>query len=254
MLTIPGQVVVIVLIVSCSLGFKLFLDRIWPRQRRRQHNNVIGWELGILGTTYAVVLGFMLYTVWTEKNAADVNISDEANAITDIHRLAEHLPSPQREQLKKAARDYVHVVLDEDWPSMRQGHVDQLQSHFNNRDIWRILATVEPITMRQNTALDHSLYEIATLAQHRRTRYLECESSLPAILWWVLTFGCLLTIASCCLFGAESAWLHGIQVFCFSLLVAVILVAIADIDRPFQGSVQVSDKAFRRALQNMDEQ
>jgi hypothetical protein len=33
----------------------------------------------------------------------------------------------------------------------------------------------------------------------------------------------------------------------FSLLIALVMVAIADINRPYQGSVHVSDYAFRRA-------
>jgi hypothetical protein len=59
---------------------------------------------------------------------------------------------------------------------------------------------------------------------------------------------------SSCMFGSGSTALHGLQVFAFSLLIALVLVAIADINRPFQGSVHVSDAAFRRAQQNMDDQ
>jgi Protein of unknown function (DUF4239) len=254
MLTIPGKILTVFLIVGSALGFKIFLDRVWSREKRRRHNNVIGWELGITGTTYAVMLGFMLYTVWSDMGAADLNATQEANAITNIHRLAEDLPSPQREQLKTAARAYVHSVIEEDWPAMERGQLEELKSHTNNRDIWRILATVKPTTPEQLVALDHSFYEVSALAEHRRVRYLECESRLPTILWLVLIFGCLVTIASCCLFGSSETWLHSTQVFCFSLLVAVILTAIADIDEPFKGSVRISDHAFRHALQNMDEQ
>jgi hypothetical protein len=254
MLNAPGQILVVLFIVTSSLAFRSALDRLWPREKRTQHNNIIGWELGILGTTYAVVLGFMLYTVWTNYGAAEVNVDEEANAITNIHRLAEGLPPPQREQIMKAARDYANAVINEDWPAMNRGRVDQLTSHANNRDIWRILAGVDPLTPRQFIALDHCLSQISALAEHRRIRYLECESSLPPILWWVLVFGCLLTTASCCLFGGASARLHMIQVFCFSLLVSTVLVAIAAIDRPFKGAVRINDRAFRRALQNMDEQ
>jgi hypothetical protein len=55
------------------------------------------------------------------------------------------------------------------------------------------------------------------------------------------------------MFGSDSTWLHGLQVFAFSLLIGLVLVAIADIDRPFQGSVHVQDSAFRRAQTNMKE-
>ena len=40
---------------------------------------------------------------------------------------------------------------------------------------------------------------------------------------------------------------------CVYLLISLVLVAIADINRPFQGSVHVSDYAFRRAQMDMKE-
>ena len=60
-----------------------------------------------------------------------------------------------------------------------------------------------------------------------------------------------MTIASASTFGSANTTLHGLQVFAFTLLLALALVAVADIDRPFQGGVHVSDFAFRRAEQNM---
>lgn len=41
------------------------LNRAWPAEKRHAYNDLVGWQLSILGTTYAVILGFMLYTVWT---------------------------------------------------------------------------------------------------------------------------------------------------------------------------------------------
>jgi hypothetical protein len=37
----------------------LGLNRIWPVAHRTSHNELIGWQLGILGTLYAVIMGFM---------------------------------------------------------------------------------------------------------------------------------------------------------------------------------------------------
>jgi hypothetical protein len=53
------------------------------------------------------------------------------------------------------------------------------------------------------------------------------------------------------MFGARNSILHGLQVFSFSLLVSLSLVAIADINRPFQGSVCVDSYAFQRAQHDM---
>jgi len=76
-------------------------------------------------------------------------------------------------------------------------------------------------------------------------------SRLPMVLWWVLLVGGGVTIASFCLFGSANKALHTLQVFAFSLLIAMALTAIADINRPFQGSIHVSNHSFIQALQNM---
>ena len=73
-----------------SLLFMWGLNLVWPREERREHNDQIGWQLTALGTTYAVILGFMLYAVWTTFGVAEVNVDLEANA------LGQRLPSVGR--------------------------------------------------------------------------------------------------------------------------------------------------------------
>ena len=83
---------------------------------------------------------------------------------------------------------------------------------------------------------------------------METASRLPGVLWFVLLVGGVVTIASTCMFGASNGALHIIQVSAFTLLITLALVAIADINRPYQGSVHVSDYAFRRAQMDMKDQ
>jgi hypothetical protein len=90
--------------VIASLLLMTGLNRVWPREKRQTHNDLIGWQLSILGTTYAVILGFMLYTVWTSLVEADRNVELEANAVVDIYRLADGMPEPQRTQLQTLSR------------------------------------------------------------------------------------------------------------------------------------------------------
>lgn len=246
------NVVIATFIVGAALLFRWLLERLWPTVRRRAHNDIIGWQLGILGTTYAVILGFMLYTVWTNFGLAEINADNEANAIVNVYRLADGLPPQQREQLRQAARSYVDVVIEKDWPAMAHDNNEMMESSQINNQLWQILMSVKAAEPTELTAEDHALYELSAVTEHRRIRLLQSTSRLPSILWWVLIFGGIVTIVSCCMFGAANAWLHTIQVFAFSLLVALVLLAIADIDRPFEGSVHVGADPFRRAQQNMN--
>ena len=42
-----------------SIVTVMVLNRVWPIPNRISINDVTGWQLGILGTTYGVILGFM---------------------------------------------------------------------------------------------------------------------------------------------------------------------------------------------------
>src|SRR5262252_2375553 len=121
MLTVSQNFIVVTAAVIGALLLMETLNRIWPPERRRPHNDLIGWQVSILGTTYAVILGFMLYTVWTSFGEADLNVDLEANAVVDIYRLAEGLPEPQRTQLQNLARSYVATAIEQEWPQMANG-------------------------------------------------------------------------------------------------------------------------------------
>jgi hypothetical protein len=120
-----------------------------------------------------------------------------------------------------------------------------------NESMWKTLMSVKAASPTESTAEDHALSELSELAMHRRTRVLQSASRIPTVLWCVLIIGGAVTIGSACMFGAECTELHALQVFSFSLLISLVLVAIADIHRPFQGAVHVSSYAFRRAQENM---
>jgi hypothetical protein len=250
MLNITESIVVPILAVVGSLFFMVGLNWIWPWERRREHNDQIGWQLSVLGTTYAVILGFMLYAVWTNFGAAESNVDLEANALVNVYRLTAGLPDQQREQLRNLTLRYADVVIHQDWPEMAANQVPDESMQING-DMWKTLMSVKAATPAEITAEDHALYELSALTEHRRTRVLQSISRLPTVLWCVLILGGGVTIASACLFGSANTGLHALQVFAFSLLISLALVAIVDIHRPFQGAVHVSNFAFIRAEQNM---
>ena len=250
MLSFVQDAVLVVITVVAALLFMAGLNLAWPAEKRRAHNDLIGWQLSILGTTYAVILGFMLYTVWTNFGVGEVNVEQEASALTNVYSLAEGLPEPQRTQMQALARSYADVAVNRDWPQMAAGQ-EPVETYLINNQMWRTAMSVKSAADTEQSARDHLLSDLSALTAYRRIRLLQSASRLPGVLWCVLLVGGALTIFSSCMFGAESARLHGMQVFAFALLVALCLVAIADINRPYQGGVHISDLAFRRAEQYM---
>ncbi len=248
--TVSQNLLVITAAVIVSMLFMVGLNRVWPPDQRRNYNDLIGSQLSILGTTYAVILGFMLFAVWSAYREADLNVDLEANAVVEIYHLAEGLPEPQRAQLKDLARSYADAVLNRDWPQMAANE-ELKQSSKINAEMWKTVTSAQPKSEAEQTTQDHAFSELSALTEHRFTRVRQSTTRLPKVLWCVLLVGGTLTIVSACMFGSQNRKLQALQIFSLALLVSLSLVAIADIHRPFHGVIRVRDSAFQRARQSI---
>jgi hypothetical protein len=96
--------VVFILWVSLTVIAFVVINLLWPADQRTGHNEIVGWQLSVIGTTYAVILGLMLFNVWSNFRAADINADQEANALVNLYRLSEALPDSTRAKIQADAR------------------------------------------------------------------------------------------------------------------------------------------------------
>ena len=253
MFSLTQNIIILVSTLTASLTIMAVLNKVWPLTQRRYRNDLIGWQLSVLGTTYAVLLGFMLYTVWSNFGAAELNAELEASALRNVNRLAEGLPAPLRSAMVLNTRNYATAVVDGDWPAMALRQLPE-RSHRINETMWQTLIQAKDLSPTETIAEDHALSELSELTAHRRTRLLQSAYHLPFILWCVLLTGGALMLLSVSMFGSSSTRLHAFQVFSLTLIMTLAMLAIADLDQPFQGWVHIDNFAFRRALEYMSSQ
>jgi hypothetical protein len=246
MLSFGQDVLILIVTLVASLLFMLLLNRLWAQEKRSVNNDLIGWQLTIVGTTYAVILGFMLFTVWNAYGDAQANVDLEANALRDLYHTADALPEPQRTQLKQDARAYANAVIDQDWPQMADDTVPE-GSHLIDEAMWKTVMTLKPASQTDAIYTSHALDQLTRLTEHRRTRMLQAVYKLPPIFWAVLIVGGIVTVLSAATFGARNTVLHAFQVLSFTLLVTLVLLAISDVNRPFEGWIHIDNYAFLRA-------
>ncbi len=246
MLNTFQSISLIALAVAVSVGFLAVLQRLWPIEQRRLQNDLVGWNITVLGTVYAVIVGFMLYAVWTNLEMATANVEAEANCLVNVARSAEGLRVDKSNEVLRLATEYVRLMLIEEWPAMRAGKLTPASAQITEQ-LWAMLTRMETSSSSEQTGRDHAISELSCMTDHRRLRQLEVNEGLPGILWAVLILGAAATIVSACLFGSSDFRLHVAQVIALSFVISLVLVAIADINRPFQGSVHVQPLAFERA-------
>src|SRR5690606_22955131 len=112
-----GFTLLVVAVVSVLVAL---LQRFSP-PTRRERNNEIGTTLfELLTVLYAVVLAFVLITVWEHRNEAGHLTYQEAGALVEVYWAAEALPPADRDEVREAVRDYTALVLGDEWDSMRR--------------------------------------------------------------------------------------------------------------------------------------
>lgn len=247
MLSYGESTIAIVLALLAATILVALLNWLWPVANRKALNDVNAWQMGVLGTTYGVILGFMLFTVWTDFRTAEIDVAQETAALLNVHRIAAGLPSPQREEMNALAMKYAEAAVNQEWPDMQTQRV----SHAGDvvlEQMWHVLIAAQAQSIRETSSVDHLTTAMTNLGERRRLRDEEHESRLPTVLWVLLIVGGMATVVSSCLLGNDKKWLHYCQVLALTFVVALTLAAIADLAKPFEGAVSVSPASLQRAL------
>jgi hypothetical protein len=214
----------------------------------REHNDIVGFILTIVGAIYAVVLGFVAVVVWEQYEASRQNEQHEVNVLSALYDDAYALAPGARDELRREIFDYVRIVTDDEWPAMRQGRESASASTAAR-------AIVDTVIRVQATAPDHASSQAFDLSHAfmdaRRARLQDNRSGIPLLLWVALFGGALLTLGFGYLFGIENVRFHATASACVAAMIALILVLIARLDYPYRGDTGIPPTDWQAAAQTM---
>src|SRR6185437_3944152 len=114
----------LVLVVGSALTVfaGLLLSRFWSRRLQGQtRSDVLASYVTVIGTLYAVLLAFVLLSVWEQYDSARAAAEREASAMADLVRLTAGLPEPAAGGVRAALREYGQAVIDDEWARMADG-------------------------------------------------------------------------------------------------------------------------------------
>ncbi|MFZ0913145.1 MAG: hypothetical protein WBQ76_01725 [Candidatus Korobacteraceae bacterium] len=243
----------ILIIIACVAGGTAFLFLVTHTSTapsRKESNDFTGAVVAVIGTTYAVILAFTLAGVWTMFQQAEANEEQEANALVNVFRIAGQLNDPNDKAIRELCVRYVDNALQREWPAMEKQRMPPEGEEMINQ-LWTLAGESEAHAQPGAIAVYQLMEELRGLTQYRRLRAMQVREGLPGILWAVLVAGGIITVASSCFFGVPNFRFHLLQVIVLSFLIALILVAIADIDQPYQGELTVAPQGFRFAARTL---
>ena len=220
-----------------------------PYEILEGHKEIAGFIYGILGTIYAVILGFSVVFLWEQYHDAETIADREASQLSDLHRLAQALPADHQGALILSLENYCKLVVDEEWPLMDQ-RKSSAKTHEQLLQIWRNGQALDPGTEREGIILGKIVDTLTNLNDARRGRLLAARSSLPKPLWFVLIAGAVITIGFSYLFGIRSMIAHNVITVFLAASIGLGLFLIAALEGPFSGSLRLSPEAFTAVLES----
>jgi|SRR5688572_4548239 len=237
---------IVVSLLSVELGYRVAGYR---RHRSLEEKEsplgaMVGATLGLL----AFMLAFTFGLAGSRFEDRRQVVLSEANAIGTTYLRAAMLPEPMRTESQNLLREYVDVRLE----AVQPGKLSQavLKSEELHNRLW---ATAVAATEKDRTPITglfvQSLNEVIDL--HAKRVMAGVRSRVPGVIWIVLY---VLATLAMVMMGYHSGLAHSrrsIAVIALVLGFSSVLYLIADLDRPGQGTLRVSQQSMMDVRNSM---
>lgn len=221
----------------------LVVRRLYPRADEITHNDVAGPIMTTIGTVLAVLLTFMVVTVWQEHDAAAQTASVEAGNLADVYHESFALPNATGAPLRRDILRYLALVVNDEWKLMRRGAMSLAANNTAHRIVNRV-ARFDVKTMSLQIAAADALRHAHGFLDARRSRLFNNQQSVPKLVWMMMLLVAAVTIASCYFFRVSNLSAHLLMTVALGIVVGATFLMIAELDLPFRGPLQIRPDAF----------
>lgn len=230
---------IVVALLSVEAGYRVGDHRRLHSQEEKESavGSMVGATLGLL----AFMLAFTFGLAGSRFEDRRQVLLSESNAIGTTYLRAAMLPEPMRTEAQNLLRDYVDVRLE----AVQPGKLEQaiVKSEELHNRLWSLAVAATEKDRSPITALFvESLNEMIDV--HAKRLMAGVRSRVPGMIWIVLY---LLAILAMVMIGYHEGLTNSrrsIAVIALVLGFSLVLYLIADLDRPVQGTLRVSQQAM----------
>ncbi len=227
-----GLLIILLAVLLAAAGVTLAHNKV-PVDLRKSHTVPLGLINGGLTAMFGVIVGFSAFLVLGEYLDAQQTVQSEAEDLEKIYRLSAPLPEPKQAQVQGLATSYARVVIEEEWPLMRQGktspHADALVEELRGS----IQKGYRTSTGTEQEILGKQLDVVGELDEDRAVRLIAMRQRLPSILWGALVVLAIAIIGLSLLVGMKSHRVHMLSAGALAVGITLVLFMVYVLDRPF---------------------
>jgi Protein of unknown function (DUF4239) len=214
----------------------------------RDWDRALAHVIGTFGVFFGILLALVALTVY--ENFADTRVAalEEASQITALYRGTTGLPQDVGAPMRETIQEYVHTVVDQDFPSQQRGILPE-GSAVPVDNLERLLHDYEPVGLQQQAEFIQLLATFDDFIESRRARIDATSLELPALFWLVIWVGAAVNAVLIGFIHVKSIRLHLVMAGLLALFIGLVIFVTADMDHPYQGSISVGPGAFERVLE-----
>lgn len=240
---------------AATVVIHVLIRRFVPPARLSPHHDVAGFLVAVIGVMYAVVLGFVVVTVWETFDSAQQNADLEAGYVGDAFGASMALPEPIRTRMQRYLAAYALEVRDVEFGMLRH-HEQDPRARLLLLDVLHTLLTEQPPpgnlveAVRDQVRYSAVVASVRQVADARRLRLIQAETRLPRAMYLALVLGGLMVMVFVFLFGVENRRIQFVMTATVAGCIGLLFGLIVEFSAPFTGSIRISHDAWTLVIEN----
>ncbi|MDE2482572.1 MAG: DUF4239 domain-containing protein [bacterium] len=214
-------------------------------------NDVAGFIIAVVGTLYAVLLGFMTVEVWDHYETARLHVWAESASVADVWHDAVGLPAQPRVRVRADMLAYAHTMIDEEWPAMRTGGFS-VRGDELIMDVATAVGQYVPKNLGESNAQAAIIARVNELHDARGSRLATNAEGISRFQWIVLVIGALVVLMFCYTFSVSNLGAHLLMTGLVTILIAAMFVLLFELQYPFRSSLGITPEAWSALLTHID--
>lgn len=238
---VPAQLMLVVVIAAftaLAVGCHMLVKRAFRKVDFIGHNEVGGVLVGVVGTIYAVLLGFVTVVVWERFNEAADRFSGEAGSTAAVWHLVAGLPPASALRIRTGAEHYVDAVVVEELPAMSRGEGSPIADGAL-RGLLREVTTLKPHDAGEANVQLRMLERLNDIWDDRNKRLETNESGVSWLLWAALAISTAAVFGFSFLFGMENQRTHLVMTAILAAIASTLFTVLVELNYPFRGNITV---------------
>ena len=242
----------IVLIAGLAIGLALAAELIQRRRMRGREprsNEMLSMTVEFVGIAYAILIGFVIVSLWDTQGSAADTVSNEAAALSDIVTLTKGMDQADAIKIKGAVRGYSVDVVDREFKLLRTGDSSE-KAEADTDAIFNTIVAADSSTPLHQTLQDKQIDSYKDFTALRTKRLQIANDKLAGELWLLVLISSAALIFLVAAFEGEGAWDIYATVI-ISGTIGLVLFAMVALSYPFSGQVSVSPEPFAVLSQSL---